>query len=162
MSKHRKCSCVHGYGFLWVNATQCHLDARWLQSRSSLPGWTFAARRTRRADVRSTPPCCSFINLKRSQVTASCKVLSGRKDLQKTVLSGRKDLLTHRAFGLLLSAQLPSLFDHLLKLLNPTVVPILLRQSGHQMRQCLQVNGFSQRFASKFCGQQSGGNSDAK
>ncbi len=49
--------------------------------RSSLPRRTFAARRTRRADVRSTAAFRPSINAQRVAVAAGCKVLSGRKDL---------------------------------------------------------------------------------
>jgi hypothetical protein len=48
----------------------------------------------------------------------------------------------------LFPVQLSGLFDHLLKLLHSCIVAILFRQAGYQMRQCLQVDGFSQRLAS--------------
>ncbi len=58
--------------------------------------------------------------------------------------------------------QLPSLLDHLVKLLNACFASFLFGQSGDQLRQCLQVDGFSQRFSSQLCGQQSGGSRDAE
>ena len=54
------------------------------------------------------------------------------------------------------------MLNHQLKLLDPIGIAISIRQSGNQIGQRFQIDGFSQRSASESCREQSGGGGDAK